>query len=180
VEALDALRARMPDAARDIRLNLSSVMQGGALSAAQRWGVAVASAIAARSAALREAVLQDAARAVEPAVVEDARAAAAIMAMNNVYYRFRHMAGDPVYGEKPAGLRMNRLAQPATSRTDFELFALAVSAINGCEACIRAHDKAVRQGGLTADHVNDAVRIAATMQAAAVALEMDVPAEATR
>jgi lipoyl-dependent peroxiredoxin subunit D len=93
------------------------------------------------------------------------------MAMNNVYYRFRHMVGTPVYGEKPAGLRMNRLMQPATNRTDFELMALAVSAINGCEMCVRAHEKTVTEGGLTPDHVNDAVRIAATVYAAAVALE---------
>ena len=104
------------------------------------------------------------------------RAAAAIMAMNNVYYRFRHMVGKPIYSEKPAGLRMNRLVQPATNKADFELFSLAVSAINGCEMCIRAHEKAVIDGGLTPDHVNDAVRIAATMQAAAVALEMEAPA----
>jgi alkyl hydroperoxide reductase subunit D len=81
------------------------------------------------------------------------------------------MVGKPVYGEKPAGLRMNRLMQPATSRTDFELMALAVSAINGCEICVRAHEKAVTEGGLTPDHVNDAVRIAATICAAAAALE---------
>jgi alkyl hydroperoxide reductase subunit D len=93
------------------------------------------------------------------------------MAMNNVYYRFRHMVGKPVYGEKPAGLRMNRLVQPATNRTDFELMALAVSALNGCEMCVRAHEKTVTEGGLTPDHVNDAVRIAATIYAAAVALE---------
>ena len=91
--------------------------------------------------------------------------------MNNVYYRFRHIVGKPVYGEKPAGLRMNRLMQPATNRTDFELMALAVSAINGCETCVRAHEKTVTEGGLTPDHVNDAVRIAATVYAAAVALE---------
>ena len=82
--------------------------------------------------------------------------------MNNVYYRFRHMVGKPSYGEMRAGLRMNRLAQPATNRADFELYALAVRAINGCEMCVRAHE-----------HVNDAVRIAATLYAAAVALEMD-------
>ena len=176
MDALDALRAGIPDAAKDIRLNLSSVLKGGALSDAQRWGVAVASAIAARNPRLRDAVFADAARAVAPEVVEDAKAAAAIMAMNNVYYRFRHMVGKPIYSEKPAGLRMNRLAQPATSKVDFELFSLAVSAINGCEMCIRAHEKAVVDGGLTPDHVNDAVRIAATIQAAAVALEMEVPA----
>jgi alkyl hydroperoxide reductase subunit D len=175
VEALDALRAAIPEAARDIRLNISAVMKGGALSDAQRWGVAVASAIAARNPRLSEAVLADAARAVPPEVVEDARAAAALMAMSNVYYRFRHMVGKPIYAEKPAGLRMNRLVQPAGSKVDFELFALAVSAINGCEACVRAHEKVVTDGGLTPDHVNDAVRIAATMMAAAVALEMEAP-----
>ena len=124
MEALDALRAAIPEAAKDIRLNLSGVMKGGALSEAQRWGVAVASAIAARNPRLLQAVLSDAGRAVPPEVVEDARASAAIMAMSNVYYRFRHMVGKPVYGEKPAGLRMNRLAQPLTSRADFELFSL--------------------------------------------------------
>ena len=136
----------------------------------------MASAIAARNPRLRKAVLADAGRAAPPEVVDDAKAAAAIMAMNNVYYRFRHMIGKPIYSEKPAGLRMNRLVQPATNKVDFELFSLAVSAINGCEVCIRAHEKAVTDGGLTPDHVNDAVRIAATMQAAAVALEMEAPA----
>jgi alkyl hydroperoxide reductase subunit D len=176
VEALDALRAAIPDVAKDIRLNVSAVMKGGALTEAQRWGVAVASAIAARNPRLREAILADAGRAAPPEVVDDAKAAAAIMAMNNVYYRFRHMVGKPIYSEKPAGLRMNRLVQPATNKVDFELFSLAVSAINGCEMCIRSHEKAVIDGGLTPDHVNDAVRIAATMQAAAVALEIEAPA----
>ena len=145
MDALEQLRGAIPDAAKDIRLNLQAVLRGGALSEPQRWGVA---------------------------------AAAALMAMNNVYYRFRHMVGKPIYGEKPAGLRMNRLMQPATNRTDFELMALAVSAINGCEMCVRAHEKTVTEGGLTPDHVNDAVRIAATIYAAAVALEAGAEAPA--
>lgn len=171
MDALERLRAAIPDAARDIRLNLQAVLRGGALSDAQRWGVAAAAAVTARHRGLRDAVLAAAGAVAGPAVVEDARAAAALMAMNNVYYRFRHMVGKPVYREKPAGLRMTRLMQPATNRTDFELMALAVSAINGCETCVRAHEKTVTEGGLTSDHVNDAVRIAATVYAAAVALE---------
>jgi lipoyl-dependent peroxiredoxin subunit D len=171
VDALEQLRAAIPDAAKDIRLNLQAVLRGGALSEAQRWGVAAAAAVVARHARLREAMLAAALTAAGPAVVEDARAAASLMAMNNVYYRFRHMVGKPVYGEKPAGLRMNWLMQPATNRTDFELMALAVSAINGCEMCVRAHEKTVTDGGLTPDHVNDVARITATIYAAAVALE---------
>ena len=105
-------------------------------------------------------------------MVEDALAAAALMAMNNVYYRFRHLVGKPSYAQKPARLRMNRMAQPATNKADFELFCLAVSAINGCETCIRAHEQVVLEGGLTEEQVHDAVRIAATVHAAAVALEI--------
>lgn len=176
--ALDAVRAALPDAARDIKLNLQAVLQPGALSPAQRWGVALASALATRQQALARAVLADAAAEVEPAVLEDARAAAALMAMNNVFYRFRHMIGKPGYAARPARLRMNRLASPAGARVDFELFALAVSAINGCEACLRAHEEAVLAGGLGEEHVHDAVRIAATVQAAAVALDMAALADA--
>ncbi len=169
---VDAIRSALPETAKDIKLNLQSVLQGGALSPAQRWGVAIASAAAARSTALRDALIADARAEVDAALVEDALAAAALMAMNNVYYRFRHLIGKPIYSEKPARLRMNRLARPATNKTDFELFSLAVSAINGCEACMQSHESVVVQGGLSEEHVHDAVRIAATITAAAVALEL--------
>jgi len=174
MEALDALRGLIPESAKDIRLNLQSVLRGSALSESQRWGVALASAIAARNPALRSAIFADAARVVPPAVLEDATAAAALMAMSTVYHRFRHLVGNPVYSEKVAGLRMNRLAHPATTRADFELLCLAVSAIYGCETCIRAHERAVTAAELTPDQVHDAVRIAATVQAAAVALEAGI------
>jgi len=171
MSAIDEVRAAIPEPARDIKLNLQTVLQPGVLSPAQRWGVAVASAIAARNPELRRAIAADAAKEVEPAVIDDAVAAAALMGMNNVFYRFRHMIGKESYATRPARLRMNRLVQPASNRVDFELFSLAVSAINACEACVRAHEKVVIEGGLTEEHVQDAVRIAATIAAAAVALE---------
>jgi alkyl hydroperoxide reductase subunit D len=172
VSALESLRAQFPDAARDIKLNLQAVLQTSALSPAQRWGVALAAALAARNPELARGVRSEAEQQAGAGVVEDAKAAAALMAMNNVYYRFRHMIGKPSYSSLPAKLRMNRLAQPATSKVDFELFSLAVSAINGCEMCLQAHERAVLEGGLGEEHVHDAVRIAATIQASAVALEM--------
>jgi alkyl hydroperoxide reductase subunit D len=168
---LDAIRDALPEPARDIRLNLQSVLQPGTLTPQQRWGVAAASAYASRNARLLEAVLADARAEVDQAVLDDAQAAAAVMGMNNVYYRFRHMIGKPVYSEKPARLRMNKLAQPATSKADFELLCLAVSAINGCEACVQSHEKVVLEKGITEDQVHDAIRIAAVIHAAAGALE---------
>jgi alkyl hydroperoxide reductase subunit D len=171
---LEALRAAIPDGAKDIRLNLETVLQPGTLTATQRWLVSLACAFAARNARLSAGLAAEArAAGVGEDVIDDARAAAAIMAMNNVYYRFRHVVGKASYSERPARLRMNRLARPAGSRADLELACLAVSAINGCEACMRSHEAAVLEGGLTEDHVHDAVRIAATVHAAAVSLELD-------
>lgn len=170
--ALDAIREVLPESAKDIRLNLQAVLQDGALTSAQKWGVAIASAVASRNTRLRDAIVQDARSEIEPAVIEDAQAAAVIMGMNNIYYRFRHLSGKGSYSEKPARLRMNRLAKPATNKTDFELFSLAVSAINGCESCIRSHEEAVIKGGISEDQVHDAIRIAAVIHAAAVALEL--------
>ncbi|MBX5484089.1 MAG: carboxymuconolactone decarboxylase family protein [Myxococcaceae bacterium] len=173
MQQVDALREQFPEAARDIKLNLQSVLTSGtpSLSTAQRWGVALACAVAARNPRLRDAIAH-AAQEAGPEVIEDAKAAAVLMGMNNVYYRFRHMIGKESYSEKPARLRMTRLAQVAGNKVDFELMCLAVSAINGCERCMQAHEKVVLEGGLTEEHVHDAVRIAASVHAAAVALEL--------
>lgn len=170
---IEKLRERLPDAARDIRLNLQTVFQSTSLTPAQIWGAALSSAIATRNSELARAVLVEAQSKVDANVIEDARAAAALMAMNNVYYRFRHMVGKESYSTKPARLRMNRIGNPMSDKTDFELFCLAVSAINGCEACVRSHERVVVEGGVSEDQIHDAVRIAATIHAAAVSLEMD-------
>lgn len=169
---IETLRSRLPEAAKDIKLNLQSVFQTTTLTPTQLWGVAVASAIATRNADVRQAVLSDAQAQLSAEATEDAKAAAALMAMNNVYYRFRHMIGKESYNTKPARLRMNWIGKPLVSKVDFELFCLAVSAINGCEMCVRSHEKVVVEGGLSEEQVHDAVRVAATIQAFAVSLEI--------
>ena len=168
---LEAVRDTLPEAAKDIRLNLQSVLQGGPLTPAQRWGTAVAAALAARNPRLRDALLAEARREVDEAVIEDARAAAAIMAMNNVYYRFLHLVEDPEYAKLPARLRMNVIGSPGIAKVDFELLALAVSAINGCGTCVASHERQLRQHGLEREAVQSAVRIAATVHAVARVLE---------
>lgn len=172
---LERIRELLPDVARDTRLNLEGVFSTSSLGVEQRWGVALACAASARNAALTEAILEDAQRETNAAVVDDALAAASLMAMNNVYYRFRHMSGKATYSERPARLRMNRLAKPATNKADFELFCLAVSTIHGCELCVQSHEKVVTEAGLSEDQVHDAVRIAAVIHAAAISLELPRP-----
>jgi alkyl hydroperoxide reductase subunit D len=172
MQTLEQLRESLPEAARDLKIGLQTVLGAESLTPAQRWGVALASAYAARNPALRDAMLAEArANGTDDAVIDDARAAAALMGMNNVFYRTKHMLGE-AYATKPARLRMQRIAKPAGAKVDFELMSLAVSAINGCEVCIAAHEKTVREGGLSDDAVIDAVRIAAVVHAVACALEL--------
>ena len=171
-EALQPLLDALPDVARDLKLNISTLLAESALSPSQRWATALASAYAARNEKLRDAVIAASKEHLEAGAFEDARAAAALMAMNNVFYRFKHFMGEGAYEKKPARLRMNRIAKTEGPKADFELYCLAVSAINGCEACVKAHEAAVLKAGMTEDHVWDAVRIASVVNAIAVALEV--------
>src|SRR4051812_9488303 len=107
-----AIAEMFPDYARDIKLNLATVLtEEGApdLTQSQIWGVALACAFATRNLEIADAILGDAKDKVTGEYIEAARSAAAIMAMNNVYYRFLHLVEDQNYRELPAKLRMNVL-----------------------------------------------------------------------
>jgi alkyl hydroperoxide reductase subunit D len=170
---LDALRDALPDFAKDIRLNLGSVLKqdpNSGLSQNQVWGIALASAYATRSDAVIAAITGEAAAVLTPEEVNAAKAAAAVMAMNNVYYRFIHLAHDKELSQLPAGLRMNVIASPGIDKVTFELYSLAVSAINGCGLCIESHAAAIQKHEVTKPGVQHCVRIAAVVSAAAQAL----------
>lgn len=170
--SLETLKSALPDYAKDIRLNLGSLATEPSLSAEQRAGTFVASAIAARNPAVTEAVIAEFAPQLSAEALNAAKAAAAIMAMNNVYYRFTHLVGGD-YPNMPAKLRMNVMARPGVDKATFELWSLAVSAINGCGMWMESHERAVRQNGLTAEQVQTAVRIAAVVHAVATTLDAE-------
>jgi alkyl hydroperoxide reductase subunit D len=180
---LDAIRAALPDYARDLRLNLGTVLSpSGApgLSERQIWAVAVGSALAARNPAFAGQVGELAAAHLDAAYLNGARAAAAIMGMTNIYYRFLHLVEDPEYGQMPARLRMSVIGNSGIDRTDFELVSLAVSAVNGCGACVASHERRVREHGLAREGVQSAIRIAATVHAVARVLETAAEAGASQ
>ena len=168
--ALDACRDALPDELKDIRLNLAAVLAGEHLAAPQALGVALAAARFVRAgglAAALEADLRAGLGAAAAPVISDAVAAAGLMAMNTVYYRFRHMLGKESYEARSPRLRMSRMAQPATSKADFELMSLACAALAGCELCIRNHEASLVHLGIGEEACHDAVRIAAVVNAAA-------------
>lgn len=169
--SIDQLKDQIPDFAKDVRLNLASMMADETLSPQSKYGLLLASAIATRNPIVSTAMETAAGIVMTPAAVEAAKSAASVTAMNNVYYRFVHLASNPEYRMMPTRLRMNALGHPCVDRADFELWALAVSAINGCGACMDAHEKSLRQAGVSSDTIQTAVRFAAIVQSVAVAIE---------
>ena len=159
--------AEIPDYAKDIRLNLNSLAGDATLSDQKKYGLLLATAHGSGYKPLVDAAEAECTPKLSPEAANAARSAAAIMAMNNVYYRFVHLASNKEYGQLPAKLRMNVIGAPGIDKADFELFSLAVSAQNGCGMCIDAHEKVLKGHNVAADTIQAAARFGAVMTAAA-------------
>lgn len=174
--SIEQLRQQLPDYAKDTKLNISKVLtEDGAegLTEAQIYSIALACAYATKTPALIEAIYQDSEAILTAEQQNAAKAAATIMGMNNVYYRFVHLVSDDSYATLPANLRMNIMANSGVEKVDFELMSLAVSSINGCGMCIDAHVKTVTSEGVSKTGVQSCIRIAAVVTSLAQALTIE-------
>jgi alkyl hydroperoxide reductase subunit D len=165
--SLKELADSLPDFAKDLRLNISSILNDQLLGDQRKYGLLLATAHGTGYRPLVMATEAEVEGKLSDEAANAARAAAAVMAMNNVYYRFTHLASNPEYRTMPAKLRMNVIGNPGIDKVDFELFSLAVSAQNGCGMCIDSHEKMLRQHGVNAETVQAAARIGAVMTAVA-------------
>lgn len=171
--SLETLCERLPEYAKDLRLNLSALPRTPGLTPEQLWGSALAAALASREGQVIRVIDGEAAIHLDEATLRAARAAAAVMAMNNVYYRSVHLLSDATYAQMPARLRMQVIANPGIEKRDFELFCLAASAVNGCGACLDAHEKELRGAGVSAETLQSALRIAAIVHGVAATLDAE-------
>ena len=168
--SIETLKNALPEYAKDQKLNLGSLAMDPSLTPQQLAGTFIVAAIASRNATVIREIVAEFGPKLSAEALNAAKAAASVMGMNNIYYRFTHLVGGD-YPTMPAKLRMNVMARPGVDKVDFELWSLTVSAINGCGMCMESHEKVVRHGGLSAEQVQTAVRIAAVVHAVAVTLE---------
>ncbi|MFC5994903.1 carboxymuconolactone decarboxylase family protein, partial [Pseudonocardia hispaniensis] len=154
--SLDALRQALPAYAKDTKLNLGSVIANSTLPAQRLWGTVLACAVATRNPQVLRELEAEAREHLDDAAATAAKAAASIMAMNNVYYRATHLIGDAEYGNLPARLRMQVIGNPGVDKQDFEFWSLAVSAIGGCGVCLESHEKVLRDAGESRESIHEA------------------------
>lgn len=169
--SLETLRDSLPEYAKDIKLNLSTLAAEDTLNPQQLWGCFLSCALATRQQNVIEAISADASAHLSSEAQTASFAAASIMAMNNVYYRSVHLMTNKEYQSLPAKLRMNVIGNPGVDKVDFELWSFAVSAISGCGMCLDAHESQLQKAGLSTAQIQCALRVAATVNAAATAIE---------
>jgi alkyl hydroperoxide reductase subunit D len=172
-----ALKEALPSFAKDLRLNLDSTIAVSTLPEQRLWGTVLATAVASRGKHTLVELAEEARTHLSPEAFEAAKAAAAVMAMNNIYYRGKHLLADEgtkEYEDIPARLRMQVIAtRGGVEAEDFEFWCLAVSAVNGCGGCLAAHERKLRELGLPREQLHEALRIASVVHAVAVTLEAE-------
>lgn len=177
MNALAEIKALVPDFAKDVRINLDNTLQRSTLPANEAAGVALAAAYAARSPRLVEALRRS--EALPEVEAKAALTAAALMAMNNVWYPYVDMTGDDELRARPAQLRMQAYAtHGGVDQRLFELYALAASIVGKCTHCVQSHYALLKQSGMTVDQLRDVGRIAAVIAATAQAITIEETVEA--
>jgi alkyl hydroperoxide reductase subunit D len=170
---LEALLDTVPAYAKDLKLNFSAVMAQTELTKQQAWGTAVASAMASRNPEMIHAVFAEASNHLSPQVLDAAKGAAALMGMNNIYYRFHHLSKNEKYATLPARLRMNIVRTHGIDAADFELWCTVASAINACGKCVDSHERVLREKGVNEEAINAAIRIASVIHGLATVFDTE-------
>ncbi len=174
--SLDTLKDLVKDYGKDIRINIESVLSAEGspgLTETQIYGTFLASAYATKSLSLKELAEEIARGQLGPEEIEGVKAAATIMGMNNIYYRYLHLLeGQEGLKKLPAKLRMSVIGKPGVEKINFEIYSLAVSAISGCGMCINAHVDELKSRGLEDLGIQSTIRIAAVTNAVAQALHI--------
>lgn len=162
---VDQVKESIPDHAKDIKLNLDSVINRSGLDEVDTHACAFAAAISSNNGDLAYEISMNG-----PLMGTDEREAAktasALMAMNNVWYPFVEMANDEDISKLPAGLRMNAYAtHGGVSKKKFEMYALAASIVGKCNFCVKSHYDLLKKEGMTAQELMAVGRIAAVIAA---------------
>ncbi len=171
--SIENIKNALPEYAKDLKLNLSNLIMDETLNAQQKAGCFLACAMASRNKILVKNIMEEVENHLDESALNGAKAAAAMMGMNNIYYRFVHLASNKEYQSMQAKLRMNIIANPGVDRADFELWCLAVSAINGCGACIDSHEAILIKHGFSKEQVQTSIRIASVLHAIACVFDAE-------
>lgn len=156
---------------KDLKVNVSNMLNAKNISRKESLLIALAVAVNEKNQKLIKgfSALAEKEGAVKSEIAE-IYGCVSLLNVNNVFYRFRHFTKKEYYENTPAGIKMSIMMSPVTGKEFFELVSLAVSALNGCEMCVNAHEQALIKQGSSEARVYDTVRLAAVVRGLAVVI----------
>lgn len=161
--SIEKLKEILPDYAKDLRLNISALQTNSILSQQQKAGCFIVAALVSGNKMVIEKISEEFRSQLSDQALNAAKTATAIMSMTNIYYRFTHLVENEAYRLLPAKLRMNGMATHGIEKIDFELFCIVASAINGCAACLNAHEQELQKLNVSNEIIQESVKIAAVI-----------------
>ncbi len=157
---------------KDMKLNVSTTLGSANLTRKEAYLLALSVAVNEQHNTLVQAFENLAKK--EGATMEEiaeTHGCASLLSLNNVFYRFRHfMHTNEYYSKQPAGLRMSIMMNPVMGKGLFELMSLVVSALNGCERCVVAHEQSVKEHGASEARIYDAIRLGSAIKGLCVVI----------
>src|SRR5688500_9158445 len=163
-DSLDLLEEGKSRYVADLKINFKNSFDSAQLSKKEVALLGVALAVNAGNKVLKQFFRDNAlTEGATEAEIADAVACASLLSANNVFYRFRHFVNKEKYNEIPARIKMNIMARPVVGKEFFELISLAVSAVNGCEMCVKAHENSLIELGSKEERIFEAVRLASVI-----------------
>lgn len=169
--SLDAMSTGETRYLKDLRINLKNTLASENLSVKEAYLVALAVAVNEKNRVLigsfAELAKENGATEAE---IAETHACSSMLAVNNVFYRFRHFAKSETYNNMPAGIKMNVMMNPVLGKEFFELLSLAVSAVNGCETCVGSHEASLRKLGTSESRIFDSIRLASVVRGLSIAI----------
>lgn len=168
--AISNLLDLLPDYAADVKANMLALLEEDTLTTEELYGTLMATALAARNVTVIREIEDECKKHLDAKTLEAAKGAHAIMAQNNLYFKFYGMVKDDDYRKMKAGLQMDIVRTPPVDKPVFELWSLAVSIINGCKYCVDVHDHQLQRGGISKETIWTTVRITAVVHALATTI----------
>lgn len=163
-DALDLLEEGKSRYLADLKINFKNSFESEVLAKKEIALLGIALAVNANNSILREFFKANAlSEGAKPEEIAEAAACASLLSANNVFYRFRHFINKEKYNEIPARIKMNLMARPINGKEFFELMSLAVSAVNGCEMCVKAHENSLIELGSKEERIFEAIRLASVI-----------------
>ncbi|MCI5065083.1 carboxymuconolactone decarboxylase family protein [bacterium] len=173
--SIDTVKEHIPEYAKDLKLNLTTLIREQDLPKEAFWGVVLTTLHTIGNTKLLQDLSDECNTHLSEEYQTACKIAVSLMGMNNIYYRFTHFCSNTAYHDLPARLRMNGLRGHGIPQKHFELFSLAASAITGCGLCVDQHEIALRKEGVTEKEIQAAVKVSAVLHGIALTYQMDDP-----